>query len=285
MNRYGWIAKSLLPMFFLFPKILPADQISDLAASIGSGDVTIVDLTHVYNENIPTIKLPPNFAQSMPFKLHNISRYGETGKNGPFWYWNWFWMGEHAGTHVDAPNHWVSGRKFASVDSIKLENLIAPAVVINVREKAAKNPDYTVTVQDIYNWENKHGKIPAGAMVIMDSGWWKLWPDEKKFLGIAPDGSSHNPGFSPEAARFLASKRDIVGIAADAVSTDALGVAGQTNPPFQVHIEMHRHGKYQIEMIANLDRIPPSGALLIIAPTPIEGGSGAPARILALTSK
>lgn len=250
----------------------PPSVVEGLAA----GNYTLVDLTHPYYDGMPTIGLPPNLGQTPPFELHLISMYDD---KGPAWYWNWYQVGEHAGTHVDAPNHWVSGRDFEAVDAIPLDRLICPAAVIDVKQKAAENADYMVTVEDVEAWEQANGELPAGAMVIMNSGWGEKFSDPKAFLGLNENGEAHAPGFSPEVARWLLENRDINGLASDTVSTEAMAIAGTTNPPFQVHRTMHEAGKYQIEMIANVDRLPAGGAYLMVAPMKVQGGSGAPTRI------
>ena len=265
----------------MFVRKTSAGVLEELLSALSAKRIVAVELTHAYTDTIPNITLPPNFGQSIPFKLHNISEYEKTGEKGPLWYWNWFWMGEHTGTHVDAPNHWISGRDFESVDEIALEKLLLPAVVIDVKAKASADNDYLVSVGDIEAWERANGRIPDNAMVIMDSGWSERWPDENEFMNYDSSGMPHSPGFSPEAAKYLIKNRQISGFAVDTVSTDALAVAGGTDPPYGVHFVAHGAGKFQIEMIANPDRLPARGALLVVAPLRIEGGSGAPARIFA----
>jgi kynurenine formamidase len=221
--------------------------------------------------------LPPELGQSPPFKLHLISRFDE---RGPEWYWNWLEVSEHSGTHIDAPNHWITGKDKESVDQIPLERLVCPAAVIDVRDKVAGNPDYSVTVEDLENWEERHGELPGGAIVIMNSGWGQKVTDTKAYRGIDENGNSHYPGFSGELARWLIANRDINGVASDTPSTDTNAVAPNMDPPFPVHVAMHEAGKFQLEELANVDRLPPAGAYLIVAPMKIKGGSGAPARVL-----
>lgn len=245
----------------------------------------MVDLSYTYTEGMPTIVIPPQFNQSMPYKSVLISKYDETGSLGPFWYWNWFWMGEHTGTHIDAPNHWISGKKFESVDHIPIERLLVPAVVIEVKSKVAANNDYLVTTDDVKAWEQAHGRIPKGAIVVMNSGWGSRWPDQKKFMGLDASGKPHAPGFTPEVAKFLMEEREVNGLATDTVSTDSLGIAGSTNPPFGVHIAVHAKDGYQIEMLANADALTPTGSYLLIAPLRLGGGSGSPARIFGFVPK
>jgi kynurenine formamidase len=240
----------------------------------------IVDCSHTYSPEIPAISLPPPFGQTPPFELHLISRFDA---KGPAWYWNWFKMGEHTGTHVDAPNHWVSGQNNVGVDRMDLKSLIVPAAVVDVAQKAEANHDYEVTREDLLDWEKQHGRIPKNAMVVINSGWGRRWPDAKRYLNQDGKGVPHNPGFGESAAEFLLKEREIAGLAVDAVSTEALALAGNKKPhPYPVHFAAHAAGKYQIEAFANAQELPPAGAVLIISPLKIKDGSGAPARILAL---
>lgn len=251
-----------------------------LLKAIESGKTKIVDCSHTYSPEIPSIALPPNFGQTPPFELHSISHYDE---KGPAWYWNWFKMGEHTGTHVDAPNHWVSGKTNVGVDRMELKSLIVPAVVVNVEKKAEANNDYELTREDLLEWEKQYGQIPKNAMVVMNSGWSKRWSDAKRYINADDKGMPHNPGFGESAAEFLLKERDVAGFAVDAVSTEALALAGGKKPnPYPVHFAAHAAAKYQIEAFANADQLPPAGAVLIISPIKIKDGSGAPARILAL---
>ncbi len=257
-----------------------ADVPAALLKAIGSGKVKIVDCTFANSPEMPSIALPPQFGQNPPFELHPISHYDE---KGPAWYWNWFKMGEHTGTHVDAPNHWVSGKNNVGVDRMELKNLIVPAVVVDVEKKAAANNDYELTREDLLEWEKQHGQIPKNAMVVMNSGWGKRWSDAKRYINLDDKGVPHNPGFGESAAEFLLKERDVAGFAVDAVSTEALALAGGKKPnPYPVHFAAHAAAKYQIEAFANADQLPPSGAVLMIAPLKIKDGSGAPTRILAL---
>jgi kynurenine formamidase len=253
---------------------------ADILATIRSGKLKVIDCSYTYFEGMPGIKLPPPFANTKTFEITNVSRYDA---RGPAWYWNWFSIGEHAGTHVDAPNHWISGRDNVGVDRIDIGQLIAPAAVIDVRQKVSANQDYEVTREDIMAWENANGRIPEDAIVVMRSGWGSRWPDPAKFLGIDAEGRPHGPGFGESAADFLLKQRQIVALAVDTVSTEAMGLAGQKQPiPFPVHNMVHGAKKYQIEMLANTDSLPAAGAVLVVAPVKVQNGSGAPARIYAL---
>jgi kynurenine formamidase len=255
-------------------------QPAALLKAIEAGQVKIIDCSHTYSPEMPSISLPPQFGQNPPFELHLISRYDE---KGPAWYWNWFKMGEHTGTHVDAPNHWVSGKDNVGVDRMETKTLIVPAVVIDVEQKATVNNDYEVTREDILAWESRHGRVPKNAMIVMNSGWGKRWMDAKRYINLDEKGVPHNPGFGEAAAELLLKEREIAGLAVDSVSTEALALAGGKKPnPYPVHFAAHAAAKYQIEAFANAERLPPAGAILIISPLKIKDGSGAPARILAL---
>jgi len=257
-----------------------ARQLARLLRSLDSGKVKVVDCSFTYSPEMPSISLPPQFGQNPPFELHPISRYDE---KGPAWYWNWFKMGEHTGTHVDAPNHWVSGKANVGVDRMELKNLIVPAAVLDVTKQAAANNDYEVMRDDLLGWEKQHGRVPKNAMVVMNSGWGQRWSDAKRYINQDDKGLPHNPGFGESAVEFLLKEREIAGLAVDSVSTEALALAGGKKPnPYPVHFAVHAAAKYQIEAFANADQLPPAGAVLVIAPIKIKDGSGAPARILAL---
>ncbi len=259
-----------------FPEA-PQPTVSEVLAA---GNYSLVDLSHPYYEGMPEFQAPPHLGQGVPFKLNEISKWDEPGMNT--WYWNWYQVTEHSGTHVDAPNHWFPGKDKEAVDEIPLERLVAPAVVVDVKAKAAADSDYMVSVEDLEAWEQANGEIPPGAVIIMNSGWSDKYSDPKAFLGLNDAGELHFPGFSPDAIRWLFEHRDINAVASDSLSTDALGVSLGTDPFNQVHIEMHRAGKYQIELIANVDALPAAGAWVVVAPMKIQGGSGSAARIFGI---
>jgi kynurenine formamidase len=169
---------------------------------------------------------------------------------------------EHTGTHMDAPMHFIAGGQTA--DRLPVDKLIAPLAVISIASRAAKDPDTLVSVDDVRAWEKQHGRLPAGAFVAMYSGW-----DLKN--------SAHTAGFSEEAARFLVSERDIVGIGVDTLSLDA-AVAQK----FVAHLAFLGAGKYGVELLANLNGVPPAGATIIIGAPKHEGASGGPVRALAV---
>ena len=259
------------------PPAVPPPTVAEVLAA---GNYSLVDLSHPYYEGMPEFQAPPHLGQGVPFKLNEISKWDEPGMNT--WYWNWYQVTEHSGTHVDAPNHWFPGKDKEAIDEIPLERLVAPAVVVNVKAKAAADSDYMISVDDLAAWEQANGEIPPGAVIIMNSGWSDKYSDPTAFLGLNDAGELHFPGFSPDAIRWLLENRDINAVATDSLSTDALGISLNTDPFNQVHIEMHRAGKYQIELIANVEALPAAGAWLVVAPMKIQGGSGASSRIFGI---
>ncbi|WP_232698481.1 cyclase family protein [Brevibacillus daliensis] len=255
--------------------------LGDLLGSIVSGEIEVIDLAQPLNENTPVIQLPEPFANTAGFKYNRLSTYDETG---PAWYWNDFSMGEHVGTHFDAPNHWISGKGKDGVDSIPAKKMIGEACVINVTKKCEENPDYLLTIEDILRFEEEHGSIPENAWIILHTGWGKYGQDHEKFFNIGEDGQPHTPGFSKEASRFLANDREILGVGVETVGTDA-GMAGTFDPPFPNHYYMHEAGRYGLSQLTNVDKLPTRGAIIIATPLKITEGSGSPIRPIALVAR
>ena len=255
--------------------------LAQLVAELASGRLKVVDLTTPLGPDTTVIELPPIFAQSPGVTITEISRYDE---KGPAWYWNILNLGEHTGTHFDAPIHWVTGKDLPNnaTDTIPPEKFIGPACVIDVTAEVEQNPDFLFTVELIKHWEGEHGRIPVGAWVLMRTGWSK-YTDHDAFLGLRDDGSgAHTPGFEKSCSEFLARERDILGVGVETVGTDA-GQAGGFDPPFPNHNTMHGNGKFGITSLVNLDQLPPTGAVVIAAPLKIVNGSGSPLRVIAIT--
>jgi kynurenine formamidase len=183
-------------------------------------------------------------------------------------------MGEGTGTHVDAPGHFIEGKR--AIDQIPVSELVVPVVVINVREKAAKDPDYLVAGNDIVDWEAIHGPVPVGSVFIANTGWHDKFSDPDKYANVDDQGVMHFPGFSKAAAQLLV-ERDVVGIGIDTFSIDH-----GPSTDFAAHKVMLAANKYQIENLANLDELPETGATLIVGVLPVSEGSQAQARVLAL---
>ncbi len=257
------------------------DAASILGALVGAlarGSIRVIDLTQTLSPSFPQIALPPEFGQCQPFRLEEISRYDE---RGPAWYWNNFSCGEHTGTHFDAPIHWVTGRDLPnnSVDTIDVRHFVAPACVIDCSAQARDNPDYLLTVADIEAFEAAHGRIPAGAWVLMRTDWSKR-SDAREFQNFDATGQ-HTPGPGVEAVRFLVEQRDVLGFGSEAIGTDA-GQGYHLLPPYPCHSMMHGSGRYGLQCLTRLDELPPTGAVILGAPLKIERGSGSPLRVLAL---
>jgi kynurenine formamidase len=187
-------------------------------------------------------------------------------------------MAEHGGTHMDAPIHFAEQGRTA--EQVPLRSCIGPAVVIDVRQQSAADRDYRLGIDDVATWERAHGQIPAGAMVIMYSGWGTFWPDKARYLGTAEHGdvaNLHFPGFSKEAAELLVNQRHVAAVGVDTASMDY----GQSTD-FIVHQIVNGANTPGFENLANIDRLPAAGATLVALPIKIAGGSGGPARIIAI---
>ncbi len=254
--------------------------LTDLLHDLATGATKIVDLSMPLSERTPILQLPPPFANTQGFALHEISHYDE---RGPAWYWNNITMGEHVGTHFDAPTHWVTGKDGRDVAQTPLEHLVAPAAVIDKSAECAENPDFLLEIAHLAAWQREHGPLPAGGWLLFRTGWDARAHDQAAFLN-ADETGSHTPGISAACARWLAEESPLVGIGVETVGTDA-GIAHSFDPPFPCHAFLLGAGKYGLTQLANLAALPPTGALLIVAPLPIVGGTGSPARVLALVER
>jgi kynurenine formamidase len=254
--------------------------LSSLLAAVAGGDVEVVDLTAPLSERTPVIQLPPPFANTAAFSLTEISRYDG---RGPAWYWNDISTGEHVGTHFDAPVHWITGRGGLDVAQVPPARLIGPAVVVDRSAECAQDPDFLLEVPHLQDWQREHGPLPQDGWLLYRTGWEARAHDQGAFLN-ADETGPHTPGVSVECARWLAEESPIVGIGVETVGTDA-GAAHGFDPPFPCHASMLGAGKYGLTQLANLARLPPTGTVLVVAPLPIVGGSGSPARVLALVQR
>jgi kynurenine formamidase len=256
------------------------DAVQNLVTALAAGEVEVVDLTQPLSEETPTLPLPPPFANTPKFRLTELSRYDDLG---PAWYWNAFEGGEHTGTHLDAPIHWASGRELDDVSQIPPPRLIGPAVVIDHTDRATADPDHLLRVEDVEAFEAEHGRLPEGGWLLFRTGWGARAQDETAFIN-ADDSGPHTPGVEVACARWLAEERAILGFGVETVGIDA-GAAHSFDPPFPVHAFLLGAGKYGLTQLANLDRLPPTGAVVIAAPLKIVGGSGSPTRVLALVPR
>jgi kynurenine formamidase len=238
-------------------------------------DVRVVDLTQPLSESTPVLRLPEPFVNTPGLSRRELSRFDD---RGPAWAWSVLEVGEHVGTHFDAPIHWITGRDGEDVASVPVERLVGPAVVIDRSAEAAADPDHLLTVEDVRAFEAEHGPLPDGGWLLLRTGWDARAHDQDSFLN-----AGHTPGPDAECARWLAQETPIVGIGVETVGTDA-GAAGGFEPPFPVHSHFLGAGKYGLTQLANLAELPPTGALLVVAPLKLVDGTGSPARVLAFVS-
>jgi kynurenine formamidase len=220
------------------------------------------DLTHVFAAGFPVFTFDPPARETLV-----------TIPSGGFYAQKWT-FGEHSGTHMDAPGHFVVGGRLSP--EITVQELIIPIVTIDISARAARNPDATVTVDDLRGFERGHGRIPDGALVCMNSGWAAKVDDPLAFKGGPSFPSYHFPGFSLDAAMWLAEHRDVTGIGVDTISLDP-----GNSTTFPVHVNFLATDRYGLENLNNLDKIPPRGALAYVGLIPWEEGSGGPCRVIA----
>jgi kynurenine formamidase len=223
------------------------------------------DLTHTLFEGFPTFSGEKWFTVEKPVTWEkdkvNLHR--------------WTLM-EHTGTHMDAPLHFSENGM--SVDMIDIADLVVPLAVIDIRERAAGDPDAALTPDDIKAWEAVNGPLPEGCCVAMNSGWHALL-DSPKFTGRDAEGKNHTPGFHAETAELLIKERSVKGIAVDTLSLDR-GLASSGD--FPVHYQWLGSGRWGVEAIAGLDDLPAKGAMLVVAGPKVRGATGGPSRVIAL---
>jgi kynurenine formamidase len=252
------------------------NALASLIEGLADGSIHVIDLTQPLSEETPLIRLPEPFVNTPGWKLRELSRYDD---RGPAWYWNAFEGGEHVGTHFDAPIHWATGQDKDDVSQVHVRNLVGPAVVIDKSADCAADPDFLLTVDHVMAFEKEHGPLPEGGWLLYRTGWDARAHDQKAFLN-ADDAGPHTPGIEGECSRWLAQESPIVGIGVETVGTDA-GAAHSFDPPFPCHSYMLGAGKYGLTQLANLAEVPPTGAVILVAPLKIVGGSGSPCRALA----
>jgi kynurenine formamidase len=252
------------------------EALASLIKGLADGSIEVVDLTQPLSEQTPLIQLPEPFVNTPGWKLRELSRYDD---RGPAWYWNAFEGGEHVGTHFDAPIHWVTGQDKDDVSQVPARNLVGPAVVIDRSADCAADPDFLLSVDHVKAFEKEHGPLPEGGWLLYRTGWDAHAHDQQAFLN-ADETGPHTPGIEVECSRWLAQEAPIVGIGVETVGTDA-GAAHSFDPPFPCHSYMLGAGKYGLTQLANLADVPATGAVLLVAPLKIVGGSGSPCRALA----
>lgn len=226
----------------------------------------VTDLTH---------HLSPEFPVFPAFQPMQVKPQVTIEKDG-FFAQRWD-VGEHTGTHLDAPAHFAQGEGIRTVEEIPVVDLVVPLVVIDIKERADKDDDTELQVDDIVSYEKRYGAIPKGAAVCMYTGWESRVHSAEQFLNADSGGTLHFPGISPEAARYLAEERDIVGVGVDTLSLDF-----GPSTDFRSHFEILSRNKWGLECLANLGEVPPAGAMLFVGAPKVPGASGGPCRVLAL---
>jgi kynurenine formamidase len=245
-----------------------------VAAALDIDDYRIIDLSHGYGES--TLYWPTS---PTAFEKETLA-FGDSG-GGYFYSAFSVCTPEHGGTHIDAPVHFAEGG--IGTAEIPLQNLVAPAVVIDVTEQAGADRNYRLSVDDVLEFEAKHGRIREGTIVLARTGWSRHWPDPLAYLGDDTPGDATKlrfPGFGAEAVRILAEQRGVTLIGIDTASIDF----GQSQD-FMAHRIGAARGVSNLENLTNLDQLPETGAIVMALPMKIEGGSGGPVRVVGLVPR
>ena len=243
----------------------PEPNLNDVYATLASR--RFVDLTHTFGPSSPHWK---GFGEEKVTTLYSIKKDG-------FIVQQFTHVGQW-GTHIDPPAHFHEGLR--TVDQIPPKEMLLPLVVIDVHGAVAKNPDYTLTLADVKAWESKHGRVPQHAFVAMRTDWSKRWPSDAAMQNRDAAGVAHYPGWSKDVLKFLYEERKITASGHETTDTDP-GVA-TTKDDYSLESYILSLNHYQIEMLDNLDQVPEAGALVIVAWPKPEGGTGFPARVIAI---
>ena len=239
--------------------LLPADAVAHKGRRRRKGRVA--DLTHVFRAGFPV------YTGDTP-RRRTLKRFDPDG----FYSQEWT-FGEHSGTHMDAPGHFVEGLRL--VPELRPRELFAPIAVVDISKRAAEDPDAAVGEADIRRWERRHGRIRRGTAVLMNSGWSDKAADETESKNVGADGKYHFPGFGADAVELLINRK------AGAIGVDTMSLDPGISTTFEAHVNWLGTDRYGLENVANLDSIPAHGATLIVGVIPWEEGSGGPCRLLA----
>ena len=242
-----------------------APSLNDIYATLATK--RFVDLTHTFGPTTPHWK---GFGEEQVKTLYTIKKDG-------FKVQQFTHVGQW-GTHIDPPAHFHEGLR--TVDEVPITEMLMPLVVIDVHDKVAKNPDYVLSVDDIQAWEDRHGRVPQHAFVAMRTDWSKRWPDDAAMQNKDKAGIAHYPGWSKDVLKLLYEDRKITASGHETTDTDPGIATSKDDYSLERYILGLNH--YQIEMLANLDQVPEAGALVIVTwPKPV-GGTGFPARVIAI---
>ncbi len=261
--------RRLLMLAALTLAAAPAWAQSPTLADLAAGKLEVIDLA--YPLNAQSAFWPAE--NYRPFQLDTIATLEKNGVLSKA-----FASPEHLGTHLDAPNHFVSGKP--SVDQLPPERLFGPGVVIDVSGKASADPDFRLTAEHVKLWERQNGPVPEGAIVLLHTGWGRFWNHAERFQGRDASGRLHFPGYAADAAEFLVRERKVRGLGIDTMSVD-YGLSRD----FDVHKVLGRAERFGLENVANLEKLPARGFYVFVAPIKIETGSGGPTRIFAVQER
>lgn len=226
-----------------------------------------VDLTHTFSPGIPRWPGFPAEERKIIYTYEKDGFFAELFTH----------VGQY-GTHCDPPGHFHKGLRM--IDEIPVKEMILPLVVIDCSQKVAANPDYQLVLGDVEAWEEKHGRIPSGSFVAMRTDWYKKFTDFQAFYNKDDKGQSHYPGWTIEALKFLFDERGVTAIGHEPIDADA--AVAQKEGFFSCESYVLETNRFQIELIANLDKVPEAGALLVCTWPKPRAGSGFPARLFAI---
>lgn len=223
----------------------------------------VIDLSHDITTSIPLWPGDP------PVEFETVATVETNG-----YFLRRFSIGEHSATHMNAPNTFYGDGK--GIDGYEPGQLVRPAVVIDVRQQTAQNPDYVITVQDVKRWEQQHGRIRRGSLVLFYTGWQERWHSPRQFFNADANGGLHFPGIGGDTSKFLLEKRHIAGVGIDTHGVDA----GQ-DTAYATNLQVLAANGIVLECLTRLDQLPPKGATLVIGVLRLEGGSGSPVSVMA----
>ena len=257
---------------------MSAPDLLAFAKAVSAGSIRVIDLTQTLSQDFPTIVLPPEFGQCAPFRMEEVSRYDE---RGPAWYWNNLTVGEHTGTHFDAPIHWISGKDLPNnaVDTIDPRQIHRPRRRSRLLDRSGRRRRFHADrrLRRRRGRPSTAGSMPEAGYCCAPTGRRGPTPN----MPVCARTARIRPGPTPEVVKWLVEERDALGFGTETIGTDA-GQAQHFNPPYPAHFYMHGKGRYGLQCLTNLDLLPPKGAVIIAAPLKIKQGSGSPLRVLAL---
>lgn len=272
----GLLFICIVMIFLSFSPVLAAEYKSDNLTPLWEQmqDCRFVDLTHTFYPGIPHWKGDPDE------KVETLYSYDPgNGTLGSGFYMQYYSLVGQWGTHVDPPAHFVKGLR--TLDQISPREMILPLVVIDIHEKVAEDPDYTVSMEDVRLWEKRNGKIPENSFVALRTDWSERWPDQDAMQNKDPEGIAHYPGWSQEVLTYLYEECNITASGHETTDTDPGIVVSEDQYPLETYVLSQ--DKYQVELLTNLDQVPEFGSLIVVSfPKPLEG-SGFPARVFVIS--